>query len=239
MIIYGWNSKILKHAPLENIECEHCGQKASQIGVVANYFHIFWIPLFPYSKKATIVCNHCSHVTSEKQMSPDFRAKIKVLKAAVPTPKYLFAGLGIIAALVVSFTVSNYFGDQKQQNFLEEPLAGDIYILKDNDEPSTYKYYLLKVKDIEEDSLLVSYNSYTYNGIPTKLEPQDGFYDFALRIAKSDIKTMDNKGEVKKIIRDYGDAEGYNRTVAFTMEEEAHSDSVVIADEVVEMAENQ
>src|SRR5690606_25185008 len=123
-------------------------------------------------------------------------------------------------------------------NFLQEPLAGDIYILKDNDEPSTYKYYLLKVKAIEEDSLVVSYNSYTYNGIPDKLEPEDGFYDFGVKIAKSHIRTMDGKGEVKKIIRDYGDAEGYNRTAAFTMEEEAYSDSVVLADETIEMADN-
>lgn len=238
MIIYGWNSKILKHAPLENVECEHCHEKSSQIGIISNYFHVFWIPLFPYSKKATIVCNHCSHVTSEKQMSPDFKAKVSALKAAVPTPKYLFAGVGIIAALVVFFQVNSYYAEYEQQNFLQEPLAGDIYILKDNDESSAYKYYLLKLKNIEEDTLLVTYNSLFYNGIPDKLEPRDGFYDFAVRIAKSDIATMDGKGEIQKVIRDYGDNEGYNRTVEYVMEEEVNADAGIIVDEEEEMAGN-
>src|SRR5690606_17014901 len=187
MIIYGWNSKVLKHAPLENIECEHCKEKSSQIGIIANYFHIFWIPLFPYAKKATIVCNHCSQVVEEKQMTPEFKAKVKMLKATVPTPKYLFAGLGIIVIFIISISLNNFYSDLKQQDFLQAPLAGDVYILKDNDEASNYKYYFLKVKAIEEDSLLIAYNSYTYNGIPEKLEPQDGFYDVQLKIAKSDI----------------------------------------------------
>lgn len=233
MIIYGWNSKILKHAPLTSVECENCKESASQISITSYYFHIFWIPLFPYSKKATIVCNHCSHVTSEKQMSPDFKAKVKDLKAAVPTPKYLFAGLGVIAALIIFFSVNSYNTDQKQQNYLQTPLAGDIYVLKANDEVSEYKYYLLKVKGIEEDSLLITYNSFSYNGIPDKLEPQDGFYDFTLKIAKAEIVDMNGKGEIKKVIRDYSDKEGYNRVVEYVMEEEA-----VMADENSEMTGN-
>lgn len=62
--------------------------------------------------------------------------------------------------------------------------------------------------------------------------------NIAVKVAKSHIQTMDTKGEVKKVIRDYGDVESYNRTVAFTMEEEGHSDSVVLADATFEMAEN-
>lgn len=228
MIIYGWNSKILKHAPLENIQCENCGENATQLGIVSNYIHIFWIPFFPYSKKATMVCNNCSHVRTERKMPPDFKAKVKALKAAVPTPKYLFSGLGIVAALIVFISFSIYSSDQQQQQYLQAPVAGDVYVLKDNEEPSAYKYYLLKVKSLEEDSLLVAYNSFSYNGIPDKLESNDGFYDYTMKIAKADILDMDGRGEVQKIIRDYGDHEGYNRTVEYEIAEELPEETVVV-----------
>lgn len=213
MIIYCWNSKLLKHAPLENVECESCNQKSTQIGIHSNYFHIFWIPVFPYSKKASIVCTTCSHVTGEKKMPENFKNKVKALKGAVPTPKYHFAGLAIIAALVVYFTFENYNSDVKQQNFLQAPLAGDVYILKDNEESSEYKYYLLKVKGLEEDSLRISYNSFAYNKLPMKLDEEDGFYDFTSKIAKSEILDMVEKGEIKKVIRSYDALDGYDRTI--------------------------
>ena len=62
--------------------------------------------------------------------------------------------------------------------------------------------------------------------------------NIAVKVAKSHIQTMDDRCEVKKVIRNYRDVEGYNRTVAFTLEEEAHSDSVVLADETIGMAKN-
>lgn len=226
MIIYGWSTKVLKQAPLKNIECESCKERASHMGITSHYFHVFWIPFFPYAKKIAIVCNHCGHVTEEKQMSSDFKAKIKDIKAAAPTPKYLFSGLGIIVALAIFIAFTRYNTNQKQHGYLESPLAGDIYVLKDNDEASAYKYYLLKINNVEEDSLLVTYNAYSYNGIPEQLEPEDGFYDFAYKINKDEIAAMNGTGEIIKVIRDYGEKEGYNRIVEYIEDDEVYEEEL-------------
>lgn len=219
MIIYGWRSKTLKQAPLKNIECENCKECASNLSVTSHYVHIFWIPIFPYAKKVAISCHQCGQVTKEKQMPPDFKAKIKDIKAASPTPKYLFSGLGILAIGVLFIVSLGYNTSQKQQDYLNSPLEGDIYVMKDNEEASAYRYYLMKINGTEQDSLFVTYNAYSYNGIPEQLEPEDGFYDFSIKIAKSDLVEMNEKGEITKVIRDYGDQEGYNRIVEYIGEE--------------------
>src|SRR5690606_19188940 len=101
MIIYGWNSKLLKHAPLENMECESCSEKTTQIGIHFNYFHIFWIPVFPFSKKASIVCTTCSHVTGEKKMPENIKVNMRALQSVGPTPTHHFTGLAIFAMLII------------------------------------------------------------------------------------------------------------------------------------------
>lgn len=223
MIVYGWNSKLIKHAPLENIECENCHQKTTLIGIHSNYVHIFWIPVFPYSKKATMVCGSCSHVTAEKQMSPDFKAKIKALKSTVPLPKYHFSGLGIIFAITVYFTFLSYKDDRSQSEYLKAPLVGDVYVLKNNDEPTKYKYSLLKVQGLEEDSVLISPNSYSYTKIPAKLDTDDGFYNYTIKIAKDKVAELHENGELKKVIRDY--SSGFSRVLEYTADQEVTEES--------------
>lgn len=219
MIIYGWRSKTLKQAPLRDIECENCKESASHLSVTSHYVHIFWIPIFPYAKRVAIACHQCGQVTKEKEMSPDFKAKIHDIKAAAPTPKYLFSGLAVLAIIVLFIVSLDYNTSQQQQDYLSSPLVGDIYVLKDNEEVSAYKYYLMKINDTEQDSLFVTYNAYSYNGIPVQLEPEDGFYDFSIKIAKSELVEMNQKGEITKVIRDYGEHEGYNRIVEYIEEE--------------------
>lgn len=218
MIIYGWNSKLIKHAPLENIECEHCQQKTSLLGIHSNYVHIFWIPVFPYSKSAIIVCTHCQHATGEKDMKPDFKARIKAIKGAVPVPKYQFSGLGIILALVVYFTFQSYRNDNVENEYLNAPLAGDVYVLRNDEEATRYKYYLLKVQSLEEDSILISPNSFGYSGIPAKLDAEDGFYDYSAKIAKTTLLEKHKNGELKKVIRD-NNSTNFSRTIEYKEEE--------------------
>lgn len=223
MIVYGWNSKLIKHAPLENIDCENCHQKTTLIGIHSNYVHIFWIPVFPYSKKATMVCGSCNHVTTEKHMSPDFKAKIKALKSTVPLPKYHFSGLGIILALAVYFTFISHKNNVTQSEYIKAPLAGDVYVLKNDEEPTKYKYSLLKVQGFEEDSMLLSPNSFSYTNIPAKLDTEDGFYNYTIKVAKNKIVELHEKGELKKVIRNY--SSGFNRVLEYTADEEVTDES--------------
>lgn len=104
MIIYGWNTKSLRQALLENFECPSCKEKNSVLLIRAQYIHIFWIPLFPYRKTTDIVCPSYGFVLRKKEVGSDKKALVKQLKSAVPTPKYLFIGL-LLIVLGVSYLV--------------------------------------------------------------------------------------------------------------------------------------
>lgn len=53
MIIFGTRSRMLNRmddAPM--LKCTHCGSSmAVDVFGTFKYFHIFWIPIFPYAKR--------------------------------------------------------------------------------------------------------------------------------------------------------------------------------------------
>ncbi|MFN8334377.1 MAG: zinc-ribbon domain-containing protein [Cyclobacteriaceae bacterium] len=217
MIIYGWNSRNIKQAPLENYPCPQCQQTdSSHIVVVAKYVHIFWIPVFPYSKSAVAICTQCKHEThDEKAIFPGNASNIKRLKATVRLPLYLFSGLAIILLAIGYFTYAGAREDKLAESYVQEPQAGDVYLIRSYEEKSAYNHYLLKVRDVVGDSLWVSYSSYFYNGIISKLDPKDGFYDIMYPIHKDEIEGYRKSGELKKVMRGYDSSTGFNRDVEF------------------------
>lgn len=218
MIIYGTNSKLLKQAPLENQVCDSCNQQQSELLIYSSYAHIFWIPLFPYKKRAILHCLHCQKATEEKQMSSDKKDIITALKSSVPTPKYLFSGLVVIALLVGYLTYAGGVKQKETADFFENPNIGDVYTLKDETEPTEYKYYLWKVVDVTEDSLFVSYSSFSYNGKVKNLDPEDGFFDVYYGLDRELVREMKTKKEIVDIVRDYSESTGFNRTIHYQLD---------------------
>ncbi len=215
MIIYGWNTKNIKQAPLEGFECPNCGAKNSFLAIFAHYAHIFWIPIFPYKKSAIISCANCQHTTEEKALPQDMKQKMGQLKSSVGIPKYLFSGLVILLLGVGYIAYSSNQSDKEEQSYIDSPQIGDVYVMKDLTEKTEFKYYLLKVNDIVGDSLMISVSSYSYNGFVTKLDPADGFYNVSYATHKDDIKLYDETGELKKVIRDYTASSGFDRVIEF------------------------
>lgn len=71
---------------------------------------------------------------------------------------------------------------------------------------------------MEGDSFFVSPNSFGYDGLPSILEPEDGFYDVFYGIHKSELLEMYDKGEIRKVLRYYdGESTGFNRVVAYPL----------------------
>lgn len=215
MIIYGWSTKTIKQAPLADHECPKCNQKQSVLVIVAKYAHIFWIPVFPFGKSASIVCTICKHQTEEKAISLGPNVSIKQLKSTVPIPKYLFIGLGLIIATIGYFIYDGVQEDKRKASYVQEPQIGDVYLIKDKEEPSQYNHYLMKVRNIDGDSLWVSYSSYSYNGVISQLDPNDGFYDIMYPIHKNGIKEIHDAGDLIKVMRDYSSSAGFDREIPF------------------------
>ncbi len=224
MIIYGWNSKVIKQAPLNNLTCDNCNEQNSLLAIYSKYVHIFWIPVFPYGKEAVIVCSHCQKATKEKDLDTERKQKIKALKSSVKTPLYLFSGLILIVMAIGYFSYASGKTKQEELTFLEDPAVGDIYMNYDKTEQSEYKYYLWKVTNVSDDSIYVSPGSFSYNMIPSKLEKEDGFYDVYFGIHKDEIREMYETGELKEIERYYDpESTGFGRTISYSVIDSVNS----------------
>lgn len=226
MIIYGWSSKSLKQAPLENYECDYCGEKRSVLVIFARYVHIFWIPLFPFKKSAIIVCTTCKKEIEDKSIDLGSGITVGQLKSKVPMPIYLFTGLAFILVAIGFFTYTINTESKQKDNFIASPRIGDVYLIKSEQDTSKYNHFLIKVREIHGDSLWISQNSYRYNGYITKLDPNDGFFNMMYSVHKSIVKELDKKGELQKIFRDYTESTGFNREIDFQTDslgvEESH-----------------
>jgi len=67
MIIYGTNGAHVRTAPLPGVACPSCATSdALQLSVFSRYAHIYWIPLFPYSKPTVAQYGHCQQAWEEK-----------------------------------------------------------------------------------------------------------------------------------------------------------------------------
>jgi len=218
MIIYGWNGRTLKEGPLKNYECPSCGEKNSHVVVVAQYIHVFWIPIFVYKKAVHVVCMSCNYSMEGKDFPPEEKAmkeNIKLLKSSVKTPFYLYLGLIAIVLAIGYFTFTGVQNSIEESAFLKDPQIGDVYVLEDLSEVSAYKYYLLKVQNIDGDSLHMTFNSFSYNTVVRSLDPSDGFYDVWYAIPKSQLNEFEESGELRKVIRDYTAYSGFDRTIHY------------------------
>lgn len=235
MIIYGWNAKKIKQAPIENA-CVNCGEKNAKIAIFSYYVHVFWIPLFPYKKSAQLVCSNCKNALEDGDFpkGSEMRKNLRRLKDAVKSPKYMYVG-SVILLLAVSYIAFLIIQSSKlERGYLENPQVGDVYVLKDFKETSPYNHYLLKVHDIVDDSLYMTFSSFSYDRIVSRLDPKDGFYDVWYSMHKDQLRQYDESGELKKIIRDYSAYSGFDRVIEYPFLDSAYQEPEYVTEPSVQ-----
>lgn len=72
--IFGITEKEEGSRTATNARCSHCGNTGTQrIVVFRRYFHFFWIPLFPISRRAYAECTHCRRVLYEHEFDQELK----------------------------------------------------------------------------------------------------------------------------------------------------------------------
>ena len=101
MIIYGKRSFKGKAVMLNNTcpNCNTAGQLVFQSAI--RYFHIFWIPIFPFQKIAVGQCQHCKKVFDKKSFDPSLYSISNQLKEKQKYSVFHFAGLILIAGIII------------------------------------------------------------------------------------------------------------------------------------------
>jgi len=161
MIIYGRRDVTLQSTSFDDHFCTNCGQKGSICCTVfSRHAHIFWIPLFPYSKRLVIWCNNCNKEFQINELTPQLRSEIVEFHRKCRAPLWQWVGLALIACSILLNILNVVTENNNTKKYFESPEVNDVYCINYDDE-----YSLMFIDEIRDDSVFFIYNEYTYSTI--------------------------------------------------------------------------
>jgi len=190
MIIFGTRGRVLKSKEIISYDCEHCNSKNTvTFSVIARYFHIFWIPIFPTSRKVISQCSHCKQVLYKNQMSAKMKQDYASEAANFKRPLTHFFGLfliGLFFCQVIFFVCKNSLNENE---YLKNPKIDDIYKIQKN---NVYTFY--KVSEVKGDTVIFKTHKMLvekYSGLSELSKKyKDDYSDEKIKFTKDQIKSM-------------------------------------------------
>lgn len=202
MIIYGTNGAHVRTAPLPDAACPGCATSGTlQLSVFSRYAHIYWIPLFPYSKPAVLQCGHCQQAWEEKHVPSELREPARTLRKETRAPLWHWSGLGVLAALIGWGAIASSQDARANAAYLAAPHVGDIYTVREKEGDRNYS--LLKVVSVKGPTVDVVPNEYQINNshpIDELNEPAK-YSKKSFALSKFELQIMQNKGQLTDVDR--------------------------------------
>ncbi len=201
MIIYGVRTNQLAKE-LSHDQCSNCGTQGSlELYVFQKYAHVFWIPFFPVKKTCVSQCNHCKQVLKLKEMPASLKLTYENLKSNAKTPIWTFAGLAIVAILIIGVFINEKKKTERTGRLILTPRSGDVFEIKTTEGQFT----LYKVEGVEGDSVFIRPNKYETNletGLDDiKYKGDSSYVEDVFSFSKSELKQMVDKEEIIDIDR--------------------------------------
>lgn len=200
MIIYGSRAVHLKSAESKLAICPSCKTQGSLIfSVFRKHVHVFWIPLFPIGKKGVSQCQHCKSTLETKEMPEPIKREYDNFKNEANGPLWQFAGLGLIAILIIWGNYASREDKKLELKYIETPVKGDIYEYK----IESGSYSTLKVTSISSDSVFIVPNEYVISRMSKiyKIDKPENYSELSYGISKDKLKEMYSSGYILDIKR--------------------------------------
>lgn len=84
------------------MRCPSCEAHASaDLMVSSKYFHIYFLPMSPYSKEAYVVCHKCGLKRAGLPFDRDLFSSYYEIKSKFRHPFYTYAGVAIIGGIIL------------------------------------------------------------------------------------------------------------------------------------------
>lgn len=161
IFITGRSSTNITSQTSYSTSCPSCGEKGNVVfRVDGKYVHFMFIPCFPTGKTLTAYCTKCNCVQDYYEMSPEMKNEIFHFSKKHKSPILHYTG----AILVLLFFLFIIFGiiraDNRKANYIANPKINDLYEISIDADKS---YTIMRIENIENDSVYFSINRYTIN----------------------------------------------------------------------------
>ena len=202
MIIFGIRTTAFKMVDGYAYNCNHC-QSADSVNLLfaSRYFHLFWIPVFPVGKTGISQCAHCKQALYRNELPAAIGMEYSKAKSSAKTPVKLFTGVLLVAAFFAFATYAAITSRADSGQWIQQPLAGDVYEVKEEE-----GYTLYKVVSLTKDSITILPHEYIVDR-STQLRklrrnyPDD--YDEAAQfsIARKELQTLYDSRVIRDVKR--------------------------------------
>jgi hypothetical protein len=204
-ILYGKKATKFKDYNDNQRNCMYCS--ASDLNVKAEivYFHIFYLPIFPFgSKLVQVRCNKCGELNRNTQT-------IDYYKSVISKPLYVYTGLILLASFIVFMFIINLKTQNQKKTYVNAPKVNDVYQIR-NDYNDTTSYYFLRINKISNDTVTVYHNNLEYFTFTTGFDESDYFLkNEEMLFTKNDLKEMLEKDQIISVERDYNLYSKFNK----------------------------
>lgn len=158
MFVYGDHTTHIGTEPLPYEKCPACGNEDSMtIAILSTYYHLFWVPLFPFRKYGAAHCTNCDTAIGKSNMSESLARSYETARYKIKFPWWNFLGPILIVFFFILSASYKEVRTQIDYKYLNNPKKGDVYII------SNLGFSLSKVISIQEDNVvLVSSNRTVY-----------------------------------------------------------------------------
>ena len=119
MTIFGSKHKLIQGDLLSSLECATCGRTSYGSFGILQYFHLYWIPVFPLSIKVGMECLHCQQALIDKQLPTPVRKKLKKSIFRKKNTLPMLTGLMLILCLVSGSYVFTHVNEENNVVYLK------------------------------------------------------------------------------------------------------------------------
>jgi len=197
LFIYGRRKIRIKKYDDYHVKCDNCNSYEQRFSVYQEYFHIFFIPIFPSGiKTIQSVCLKCNDAFNGEKKNHYL--------SITRTPIYLYTGIILLVGLITTLVILNINTQKQKADYVANPMINDVYLIREETDNRSIIYYFLKVKNIEADTVELLHSYLQYNRFISTMNDSDYFVnDEIYRVSKTDLKNFLESGLINAVMRDY------------------------------------
>jgi len=79
--------------------------------VMSKYYHIYWVPIFPFDKPVNVICQQCGLTRSGITMNTNLVSNYEEIKRRYRHPWFTYIGAGIFALIIVLVIIAHISQD--------------------------------------------------------------------------------------------------------------------------------
>lgn len=213
MIVYGTKGRVVPGGLKTDAACHACGRSPLQTAGVIRYFHVFWIPVFPYSRLEVLECPSCKAARVGNEVPEPARGEIR---RAVFTGRRMlpsFAGAFLLAIAIGAGLVSSAARDEREAEWLAHPAARDHYVVHLPDVlpavDKAFPYGVVEVAAVAGEVVTVRVPNFAYDRVSGAdkavssgaFRNADYFADETLELRLGELARLKERNVIRSVVR--------------------------------------